>query len=61
MDGCCRVLKEDEVEGGALKLGMIDNGEVELAPEWEAEDKANDQRSIRTVYESPTMDMTTYS
>ncbi len=49
MDGCCRVLKEDEVEGGALKLGMIDNGEVELAPEWEAEDKANDQRSIGTV------------
>ncbi len=39
MDGYCRVLGKD----GAPDAGMIDNSEEEGAPEWEAEDKVNEQ------------------
>lgn len=56
MDGYCRVLGKD----GAPDAGMIDNSEEEGAPEWEAEDKVNEQRSIRTVQEASVEDMATY-
>ncbi len=60
MDGCCRVLGDDNVEDGAPEVGIVDNSGEEGTPEWETEDKVNEQRSIRTVQKASAEDMATY-